>query len=716
MAMNHLLPDFDEELSDQDFLDWFFRELRESQGFFQSIWQENSHLWDMYAGQSFSPEEKQHLLDTQRPVIDPPFAAGIVDTVVGAEAGQQMEPIFRGTDEGTEDEVKAEWLTKLVRNGWARCEAMRVIEEAHRDMLVGGYGFAVQQIDIGTVPVMPKMKGLMDWQVWPDPDSVERNLADARFFDVEYRWPLDVAKARWPEKGTALDRAYTPANLQSQVHLPTVTKADNGSTERRGVEIHEFHYQRSMKRAKWVDPVTGEKHDDVESEFRKRQKELGDANKALLAGYQAEAEAWEEAALAAATPLDDPFAMPAPPPGPQPVPPELGPELRDEDAYLYNGPTFYRAYICGGDASQGGLLENVRLVGYKEHLVLAMTGFPWKQRAKQRVRYYGLMRKVYDLQLWYVRAMQSYLDAQSRKIKGGGFIGSGAFENEQHYNKFVKQSSTPGMWHKVQDVSQIKENPPMSGEPGLQEIFRTMIEMIGLVSGVTQALQGTLTQDRSNVLVTNLQEQGLQMLAPIRAPRTAFLKTAGRLYACLCLKQLAPADIDRILGAQEVEGMTYEMVPDPMTGQPVKQPILGEDGQPVTAGSIMKDVELLDYDVQVDVGVATAGQKMAVWQVMNQHGMSQVLQQVMPGGEKIWVPEFLGNAPLPGTIAKRMRDGAEAFFEKQETAQTAQGILDAFGQLMQADPDQAQGIMDQVTQMMMGGQQQPPPQEGAMNG
>lgn len=700
-------PVFGEVLADQDLVDYFFDCLERSKEWFDPIWDEAKRLWKVYGGKSFSETDVRNMKDTKRPLIDPPFAAGIIDTVKGAEIAQEIEPIFKGVDEGVEDEVIGEWLTTLARKGMARCKLPRHMLDAYKSKLIGGYGFVEQAIDLEKVPIRPVGKYLRYWMVYPDPDALEENLADADYFSIEERWKMDAAVARWPEKERELKAAFGTGNLSGA--LPTTAQksgARTGKTSRRGVEIFRFYYRRKMDLAKWADPETGEQRKGLKSEFLAQKKEIDEANEQALEAYAADLEAWNGQAILAQASLVDPLAAPALDPGPQPQPPQLRPALSEEDAYFWRGDCYYRAWICGKNADKGAVLENEKL-DLDEFPVKCETGFPVEDGDEERVRYQGLMYKIADLQEWYTRAIQLYLELQARKVKGGGLIPKSAFGgNQGEIDKFIKNSSTPGMWHVVDDTTGIVANQPVSGEPGVAEIFRTMMEMMGLVTGVTQALQGTFTQDRSNVFVTNQQQQGLQMLAPIREPRKALIKECGRLYVLLATKYLPAEELDRILGVQRVEGMTVQKVPGP-DGVEVEQPILGEDGEPVTAGKILKNADLFDYDVHVDVGVATLSQKMDLFQLWNQHGALDSLKEMLP--PEYWLSYFLEALPLPGTTVKNIAAGADAYFAQQKALNSQQGLTQALMQMVQSDPSAASGIIQQAMQMMQAGQQQTPP-------
>lgn len=701
--------DFNEILEGQAFVDWVYTCWAESKAVYGPRWDELHYLWDVVAGEGMPEADKRLLEQTGRPDIDPPFAAGIVDTIMGAEMGRQAEARFEGVDSGLEDQVIAGWITQLVRTLMAKCNGHHYQVAGYREMLVGGYGFTVQFLDDTRPTLFPVLRPLHYWEVWPDPWAKEQNLEDANFFTVETTWRTEDAVAKWPGKKAEIETA----KIDSKARLPHGAVLVSGSIpsrgagslqEQPGVKILTHYYRRSMKKVVWVEPGTGEKQDTVEAEYRARQKELAAAQAAATAQYEADLAAWAQEAA-------PPLGFPVAPSRPQPQPPAPLPQLLDEEAHFYNGHCYYRAYLVGEEASKASLLENEK-VKEDEFAVKVMTGFPWMKGKEKRVRFYGMMRKLVDIQEWYTRVMRTWIELMGRAVKNGGFFEESAFASPQQAEKFVTSSSAPGMWHAVQDGAvsggKISPLPSAPQQPGIAELYKTLMDMFGLISGVTPLLQGTFMGDRSNVLVSNLQEQGLQMLAPIREPRTKYIVDCGRFMAKLALAYMPAGEIDRLLGVQKVEGMTVQK--DPATGE--EAPITGADGEPVTAGKILKRAQLLDYDTVVDVGLATSTQRQAVAEVFFGQG---VLKAMLDAGvpQEILVPELVRNSHLPGDVGKQMADRLEAHYERQKMAQSAEGMVQIFQEIAQGDPNAAQQLFGQLQQILgqvapQGGQGAPP--------
>lgn len=713
-------PTFNKELSKSELLDWVFECRSDSQAFFEGKgkpWGEAAYFANVNASESYSKEESAELKRTGRPNIDPPFAAGVIEAVVGAEIAQEVEPVFQGVDQGFEDQVIADWLTQLVRNGFNLVGARDRMLEAFSDKCTSGYGFVQFYLDLHQIPWRIACKKLNFWNVWPDPEAVEANLRDARWWIVETEWDLEDAEANWssPEQKAALRGAVTGRKGSSGI-LPRTPAKGGGRTRRKnGVTILEFQYRRALERAHYPDPETQEEVDSTREEYEARKREINDAADAQMAEFEEKAATYE--AMAA---TGDPMVMAGaqPPQPPQPV--RMDEEYEARYVVFYNGYTYRRAFICGDSSDTGAVLEDKEIDlelpgGEPGFTIKCDTGYGWQLADEERVRRFGLMRKIVHIQEWFTKSMQDYLELMGRKIKGGGLAETGAFENVKGgFREFVKNSSKGGMWHEVADgaISGGKIQPfqPASGEPGILEIVNVMKELFAWVTGVSQALQGTMSSDRSNVLTENMQAQGLQMLLPIRQPRKEFLLSCGRLWAAIALKHLPAEELDRILGLQQVPGMTVREAVDPMTGKPkigpngkpVMEPILGPDGQPMTAGKILKQADLLDYDLTADVSAVNQSEKMRFVQVWNQHGLGQILSEALPGpkGARIWVPRLLQNLPLPASQAKAMAADSEKLLEEMATAETEQGILSAFEAMLQSNPEGASSLHEQLMGML----------------
>lgn len=724
-------PRFNKEMSSQELLAWAMKCRQEAKAFCSEIHKDTDYYWNVCAAEALSAEDIKVLEEAGRPAIDPPFAAGVIDAVLGMEIAADVTPVFHGVDQGFEDQVIADWYSLLIRNGFRANGADNTLMDAYHDDLVGGYGFVQFYLDMRRMPFRVACKHLEYWQVWWDGRAVARNLSDADHFGIESEWSLEDAEANWSgEEQRALilqaaartKRGKAPGGSPLP-QLPGQGAATRGRGER--VVVTEFQYRRSVARVRYADPESGEEVDSTRDELEARKKELAGRAAEQRTAYEDQRSQWETLAL-------DPDPAMAATAGEEPMEPqvaEITDEYEAEFVVPYNGYAYRRAFLVGEDEANGGVLEDKEIdlpVPGDEpgFTIKAVTGYAWRQKEKKRVRRYGLMRKIVHIQEWFTKFIRQYLELQSRKIKGGGFAEKGAFEGiPGGFEKFVRLSSSGGHWQMVADgaiqAGKIKENTSMSGEPGLLEGINMMREMFGWVTGVTQGLQGTLTQDRANILVENQQEHGLQMLLPIRQPRRDFLLSCARLYAAIVVKHLPASEIDRILGVQQVEGMTHQKRTGPdgrpvygPDGRPALDPILGADQQPLTAGKILKQADLLRYDIEADIAQAKETEKTKFMTAWQQHGLGAIIQQALPGpaGTKIWIGELFKNMMPNAAAGKEMAAKAEAYLTQMEQQASAQGITEAFEQMTAADPQAAQQLLQQLVQVMGQGEEEVPPE------
>jgi hypothetical protein len=720
-------PKFDQALSSDELLKWVFKCRKDSKPYCDDIHEEVGKMWDIAAGEGLSENDRQVLRDSHRPEIDPPFAAGVIDAVMGMEIAANVTPRWKGVDSSFEDSVIADWLSLFTENGFMKTGADEEMLEAYHDDLVGGYGFVEWFLDTRKVPFRVVPNHLNFWDTWWDHTSVKENLIDMRYIAVEREWPREEADGTWAAEWqrAAIARAIGGNRSAGSSPLPRSAAPSTAKALDETVTVIGFQYRRGVKRVRYVDPETGEETDATLAEYEELKGQLNQRADELEAEYEEQIQAWTETAMS-----PDPAALEMAGPEPQePSVVRIDEEWESENCHFYNGYAYRRAMVVGDDAKSGTILEDKELdlpmPGNEPGFTIKpVTGYAWRQREKKRVRRYGLMKKICHIQDWFTKFLRQYLELQSRKIKGGGLAEARAFEGVPGgFEAFVKKSAAGGHWQRVADGTiegnWVKEWGQVSGEPGLLEGVNLMRELFGWVTGVTQGLQGTLTSDRANILVENQQEHGLQMLLPIRQPRRAFLLSCARTFAAISLRHLPAEEIDRVLGVQVVEGMTHQRVVGPdgrpqigPDGKPVLQPMpskdVGPDGQPLplTAGRILKQVNLLEFDLEADIVAQKETDKVKFMTAWQQHGLGAIIQAALPGpgGTKIWIGELFRNMMPNAATGKQMAAKAEAFLTQQEQQESAQGMVEALQQMMATDPEQAQQLLQELTQIVSGAQ------------
>jgi hypothetical protein len=709
-------PRFDEAFTDQDVIDYFWNCFNRSKEVVDLVLADATKLERMYARDSVSGTDAAYLNQTDRQAIDWPFAKGVVDAILGAEMAQRTEAVFDGTDTGPTDSIFAEWCTRIVRHLNGKSDGYNQQVQAFRDCLISGYGFVKTYIDLSRIPIRPRVEHLENWAVYFDPDACQPNLTDSNFWIEEVEWSGEAVEAKWPEKRAEIRKVARSGSSGIGSPAPTVAggswQRGTMSGRRNRLTVRRFEYVRDESRATYYDPERDERVEGSLADYEARKAELDDRAEAILTQHALDIIEQDE--LLAANPL-----LPPMPPPEEPQPPRIA------DAHFFAGKVHYACHVLADVDGQGLVLDGPTPISVNDFTIKACTGYAWKNYATKQVRRFGIMRVIEQAQEYLNRALRLYVEIMARGSKGGGFISEDALPDGITPEDFRKNASKPGYWHLVKGNAfgegLINHNPVQQTPSGFENIYRMCIEAFGLLTGVTQALQGTMTADRSNVTISNLQEQGLQMLLPIREPRKAFTCDLGRLLASLAIAHLPAEELDKILGEQVVEGLTHEEAPpDPMTGQvpidpktrrPQLVPILseevGDDGQPlpVTPGMLLKGAEVMEYSVTVDLGIATATQRQASWNAWSQHNM---LQTALDAGAppSIMLPAVFKNAPLPGTESQQLGQDLERHYANEEMKGTEEGILKFFSEV---PPDHAAQLLEQIQSMMQ--PVQPPPEQ-----
>lgn len=695
-------PEFGKALGDKELTDFFWDCLKDSKSWFDPIWKKAERLFDAYAGETLSDADKGNLQRTKRPPIDYNLMLGTVNAVVGGDQADRKEAVFRGTGLEAEDAVQAEWGTRLNRAAMAKSDGYRHESDGFTDDLVCGYGFTETFLDLSKRPAQVRTVHVQPWECFPDPDATDDCLVDGRFFIRCRGWILEEIQARWPDKandvGTKVNLGLIPTSAPVASERGKWSKIKNPGRRSR-VLVYDFCYKRYVPHVVWTDPETGEEMDTDLAALAARRAELEDSFRVSSAEFQ------QQAAAAALAVVDAPPGTPPPPHEMLPQPPE---PLEIEVSFRYPREKVFRAFILGDSAKPG---DGVVL----EHNELEISGFPYeaitcfrhKNVTEERVRFFGVAEVVLGAQMYLNRTLGVQIDILGRNSKGGGFIEKGAVLGS--LEAFQAEQSIPGMWHVVANdavtAGRIKEKPVGQGMQGFERFLDVLISMFSYITGVTDALKGTMQTERSNVLISNMQSQSMVMLNPAIDPFTLYRIRAGRLRLEMMLKLLPVSTLDKMIGTvnpRDFKGMLWDEETD--------QPILDERGMPLTPGAILKMVDPLEFNVAVDVGQASPTSRQAVYKILEQGVFKELAETIKGAGLDIspLLMVLLKNMPLPGDQAKILGDTYEGAAKQLEAMKTGEGVMNA---LLGMPPDQAAEIVGQVMQQIQaqqGGGQAPP--------
>lgn len=699
-----------QELDEKTLLAYFDRSHRASSEHFTK-WRESiGKLFGMYGGRMLGEKDRQYLKDLQRPEIEFNFALGTLNAILGQDMANRSEVIYRGEDQSWADGYLADWQTQLGMHYLGRCRALMHEWDAAHEMLVAGYGWAGGHLNVNVIPMRPALERVHCWEMFPDPDATEDNLVDARFIIRRRLWSLEEAEARWPAKvemlrGTAYRReSPTPSIFPKLWRNDEWRKFSGSGTPTAKVPIYEFQYRRYEPYVRFWDgdEQTGQFVDLPEAEWKKRMDALSKT----------------------AGPDGQPLAEK--PPG-----------------YPYAKECVYRAFIAAeGDTpgeSNGVVLQHSKL-SVPTFTYNCTTGFKDKNPDTGRVTFFGPAAVIYDAQHYINRSLSLILEIVATSSKGGGFIEQSALTTSPA--AFQRDAARPGFFHIVADgaVSEkrIMVKQATSVPPVISEFLRLCMDALGRLTGVTDWVKGTATSERSNVLINNLQNQSMTLLLPLFEPLGQFRIANGVLLNRIALAHLPVHEIDRVLGAEPVEGLTHtkqlvaaepEGEEDPAAmgapGMPPQEPqptqlvekwvpMKDATGKPLSAGALLKQSDPTDYDVSADVGQGSPTMKSLFWSVMEQ---STILQAMKDSGLPVdtFILQMLRYSPLPTAAANKIADELERATGKRpmepQSLLNALSLLDPQTRMQVLQAAQAQ--LQQETAQQQGAGAMPPPQPGA---
>lgn len=634
-------------------------------------WREQAKLmFSTYACDPLTDMDKERLAETKRVAANFSYSTGTVNAVVGVDQGDRKEVRFVGVSENIDDTAYADWFTRLVRHQFVRSGGHRVDANVLLDLLICGYGWGNLYVDAARWPFQISVEHVDPWNVFPDPDAKDDNLTDAQWVIRRHEWSFDYVKLRWPGRdwrGMVKGGNGTYAgNFPKQAIANDYHTNNDDSSIAYGreacVEVLEYQYIQPEPHVAYTDPLTGQTMVVPKADYEKLKK------------------SWAAGADPTTGAVDAPLQ---------------GVEFVKD--------TYRRAYIVPGHTGSGTLLEDKELT-LDEFTLKCATGMRKKMVATGRTTFFGLMAVAYDAQMWVARALSMILEILGKNVKGGWMVEEDAVDNIQDLEQRAAQ---PGaiLVFKPGSLTSGKVQPASPGQwPNQLDMLLKMCHTaIADVTMVSEYLKGTATQERSNVLVSNLQSQNVAALNPILYPMSGYRMLMGRALAKLALATMDDAVIDRILGPNLVIGVNAEA--DPVSGLPVAT---------MGCAQLLRQQNILDLDVEVDTGAASPTAKQDFWRGMVDTALLQKMMEMGVDLSKV-IPLIIKYSPLPADMAAQLSKQLEDALAQPDP----QKLLE---QLQALPPDQIQMVADTLGQILQQ-QQQPegqpeggeaPPEEGMM--
>lgn len=651
-------------------VDTFWRRLKRSETQF-SRWRQQVKLYfRTYAGDPWPDGDKAALGEQNRVATNFNYALSTCNAVLGADQADRREARFEGVDDLELDQFNGEGLTRLVRHIYQKCNAYRMESQTMFDMLISGYGWGEAFVDSSRFPFRIATSYVDANEMYVDPDYKLDNCADARYVIRRRRFSLEDAIARWPEKTREL-RTIAQKTQNSPFAKPAVANdygpgsmaASDPGLEEDSVWVYDYQYRQKERWIGFDNPVTEKATEMPVAEFKKVSKEL-EAQGVYL-----------------------------------------------EQAVEFARDVWMRAWIAGGSAERAENLVLAKPARILEDCFTyrVATGFRERDFTTGLHRHFGLMALIYEPQMFTAKSLSLILEILSRSAKGGGFIKANALEDPQGFMKF---QSEPGRWFLASNESNLKEDiyerDQVEWPSAIDRMMQISIEALPQLSAVTDWVKGTAQQERSNVLISNLQSQSMVVLNPIMDPMSQYRVEMAGLVAKLAVRYMPRNDVNKVLNGLKAEGLTYMKIVDPLTLQEQEQPIPNPmTGEPITPWDLLQDAELFDFHIAVDLGAASVTAKQAIWQMFNQTGLLSKMAEIgFPMGDLF--PFMLRNMPMiPVEQSKQLSQKIERQLKAQELQGTVQGVMQSL-EALPADQLQqvAQASMQMLQQRVQQSQQQ----------
>jgi hypothetical protein len=680
-------------------------------------------FWRAYNGNPFESADEEYMEETERPLVKYNLALGTINAVAGADQAETREAKFEPVDKGVKDAAIGDWSTRLVRRFHRRSHGHSHEYSMFLDKLVTGRGWNRVVVHNRSFPFIPKQEHVDSWKVWPDPAAKDMGLMDMQWLFVEERWPRELVEAQWPARvreldlprlsgeGAALGGSDWPVVFVSDDHGPGASAGRTYGTAGEDepevmLRILEHQYIANEPWVAFTDPATGEDMEMSNKDFR------GDARSGKAGRLQELLEAVDE----------------------------QGNQTFPNVTYVeFPKDVHRRAYYVIPDSGEGGFveLEDLPLVT-KRMTYVCDTGFVERDPDTGRTKHFGLMHVCFDPQRYIVRVLSFLLEMLRRSSAGGVWVKAGALASP---GTFLRDYARPGAPILVKDDADIdtaiKERAMQQWPSSTERFFEIIATGLPEITGVTRAFKGTVSEERSQVSLTNQQAQTAAMLNPLLAPLTLARQELAKLWAILIQATVADDSINRVIGEEVIAGLTHEVDPitgdiarqpefvmDPMTGQPQFDPMSGQPipnpqahepipimvpdpkgvadpmtGQPrmipVTPAIIFRTASILDFDVEVELGMASPNARAQVWRVFMDTNLLPQLQELGIPVHEI-LPDLIKYLPLPPEEAARLSKKMEAAMRKGGADQVIQ-------MLQKLPPEELSAVYDAMAQITAGG-------------
>jgi hypothetical protein len=647
-----------------------------------------------YAEDPFDPGVKEAMAEQDRVMATFNYCLSTINTLIGQDQADRKEARFEGVDGDTSDTFTGELFTDLIRHLYQKAKGHRKESDAQLDQLLSGYGWLEVYMDSTSFPFSLKVRHVDVFDVYPDPNYKEANCLDGRYVIVTEKWSLEDAIARWPKHADRLQSAQAQSS-DSGTPFPKKSRGDAlgygpgpqdthyaDSQDEPRISVSDYQYRKLAPWVAFTDPTTGKSSELPKKDFDNLLEQLSQ--------------------------IEDPIT---------------GSTAADKvgEAVEFQREEIYRVWLAGLEGASAFILEGPKRIEDTMFTHRCATGYRARDGETGLTYHFGLMALIYEPQLWSSKTLSTIIDFLSIQAKGGGFFRPSALLDPVG---FQDGGATLGKWHALADGADPKldiiPNAPMQWPTAMEKLMDIAMRAPQLTANISEYDKGTAVSERSNVLISNLQQHSQMVLNPLMDPLSEMRVGVALLFAKFAQRYVPASTMDRILGGKKCEGVTFEYETDPSGLQKIEVPILIQDPEsqgdpaampPIPAGmrptrpsDIIKKADVTDFDVAIDLGSASVTSKQAFMQTMMQTAFGKTLAEL--GVLDRFLPLMVKNWPgIPANDAKKLSKELEADAQARRAQQNAGAILEAI-QVM--PPDQQMALAQQLAPLFqqMAAQQQ----------
>jgi hypothetical protein len=285
---------------------------------------------------------------------------------------------------------------------------------------------------------------------------------------------------------------------------------------------------------------------------------------------------------------------------------------------------------------------------------LEMGMFQWTtmtgERDSENKCFYGMMRDMFDPQMWANKWLSQTMHIMNTNAKGGIMAETDAFANVRKAEQDWADN-TKIVWVKPGALAgnKVKDRTPPPLPQGLGDLMGFAISSIRDVTGVNLELLGQADREQAASLEMQRRQSAMTILATLFNSLRRYRKISGKLM--LHFIQLMPnGTLVRVL-----ENGLHKYIP------------------------LMHDENVEKYDIIIDEAPSSPNQKEAVWALIN-----QLLQSGTPLPPEAII-KLLKYSPLPESVVKEIMDSMglsggeippEQLKQKLEQAEQALQVLE----------------------------------------